>query len=304
VDRYYRFSRYLREKFGCRVHKITVDAGFSCPNIDGTFSSRGCIFCDNASFSPAVRLRGWSLEKQIEKGIEFGEKRYGAEKFIVYFQPYSNTHGPVEELKKKYDAVKIFGDKIAGISIGTRPDCIDEEKLSLLESYAGGYEVWLEYGLQSVHDRTLELINRNHSYGDFLKAVELTRAKEKIKICVHVIVGLPGESSEDVMETAEECCRLRFDAIKIHPLHVVKKTFLEKMFNEGRYHPPGFCQYVDTVSRMITRLYSLTVIQRLTADCPGELLVAPLWINDREGVLKAIGEKMERENLVQGQDCS
>jgi len=164
---YYKFSDYLKKRFGCRVHKITVDAGFSCPNIDGTLSNNGCIFCDNYSFSPPVRTKNIPLTKQIEEGIEYGKRRYKAEKFIVYFQPYSDTYAPVDILKERYDIVKNFPD-IVGISIGTRPDCIDEEKLSLIQGYTERYEVWIEYGLQSIHDRTLKLINRNHTYRDYL----------------------------------------------------------------------------------------------------------------------------------------
>ncbi|HNS33142.1 MAG TPA: TIGR01212 family radical SAM protein [bacterium] len=300
MDRYYRFSRYLRERFGCRVHKITVDAGFSCPNTDGTLSRQGCIFCNNSAFSPVGKLKEMSLEEQIEKGILYGERRYNAKKFIVYFQPNSNTYGSPEKMKESYDSVKKFGRRIAGIAIGTRPDCIDREKIELIETYAQDYEVWLEYGLQSVHDRTLKLINRNHTYGDFLKAVELTREKKGIKICAHVIIGLPGENEQDIIETAKECRRLKLDGIKIHPLHVVKNTAMEKMFREGRYSPWEFNRYVETLALLITQLCPETVIQRLTADCSERLLVAPGWLNDKERLLRAVEEKMEKDNLTQG----
>ena len=224
---YYKFSEYLKERFGCRVHKITVDAGFNCPNIDGTFSKDGCIFCNNYAFSPALRKKA-SVEDQIQRGIEHGKTRYKAEKFIVYFQPYSNTYAPVETLKERYDAVRQFPE-IAGISIGTRPDCIDAEKISLIETYAQNYEVWIEYGLQSIHDKTLKLINRNHDYKDFFRAIDMTKNRV-IKICAHVIIGLPGETREEILETAKEFSRLNLNGIKIHPLHVVKGTALEKMF--------------------------------------------------------------------------
>lgn len=282
------------------MYKITVDAGFSCPNLDGTLSSRGCAFCNNAAFSPAVRQRGLSVENQIEAGIEYGKRRYGAEKFIVYFQPYSNTHAPAGELEKKYNAVKKFS-RVVGISIGTRPDCIDEEKIALIGGYASsGYEVWLEYGLQSVHDTTLQRLNRNHSYADFLKAVELTRKRKDIKICAHVIIGLPGETLRDIMETAGECRRLKLDGVKIHPLHVVKNTEMEKLFKEKKYAPLKFEEYVDAAALFMTKLHPSTVIQRLAAGCPQEFLVAPGWLNDKNRVLQAVEEKMAKCNMAQG----
>jgi len=148
MERYYKFSRYLKEKFGCRVFKISVDGGFMCPNFDGTLSRKGCIYCNNYAFSPSLRDKEKPLEKQIEDGIEYGKRRFKAEKFIVYFQPYTNTYAPVDILKKKYDVIKKFKE-VVGISIGTRPDCIDKEKLDLIESYTENYEVWIEYGIMT-----------------------------------------------------------------------------------------------------------------------------------------------------------
>jgi len=295
---YYKFSSYLKERFGCRVHKITVDAGFNCPNIDGTFSRDGCIFCDNFAFSPAVRKKGIPVERQIEEGISHGGKRYKAKKFIVYFQPYTNTYAPVETLKSRYDTVRRFPE-VAGISIGTRPDCIDEDKLSLIEQYTKNYEVWIEYGLQSVHDRTLKQINRNHTYEDFLKAIDITKNRN-IKICTHVILGLSGESREDMIETAKECTRLNLDGIKIHPLHVVKGTILEKMFHEGKYKPLEMEEYIELTAEFLSHLNPGMVIQRLTADCPKDILVAPAWINRKQHVIKSIEDYMLMKVFSQG----
>jgi len=296
--RYFRFSEYLRKKFGCNVYKITVDAGFSCPNIDGTLSDKGCIYCNNYAFSPSLRLKGISLHEQIERGIEYGKKRYKAEKFIVYFQPYTNTYAPVSALKKKYDVVKDFPE-VVGIAIGTRPDCIDEEKLQLIESYTENYEVWIEYGLQSIHDKTLQIINRNHTYADFLRAIEMTKGRN-IKICAHVIIGLPGEGKKEIIETGKECGKLKLDGIKIHPLHVVKNTVLEKMVYEGKYRFLKIEEYVELVISFLEHLWPNTVIQRLTANCPEELLVGPEWINEKQKLLRMIDEKMEEENTWQG----
>ncbi len=297
---YYKFSDYLKEKFDCRVHKITVDAGFSCPNIDGTLSKRGCIFCENYAFSPPVRKKNIPVEQQIREGMEYGTRRYRAKKFLVYFQPYSNTYATAKILEERYDIIRKFQD-IVGVSIGTRPDLVDEKKISLIEGYTREYEVWIEYGLQSVHDRTLKLINRNHTFKDFLKAVELTRNRG-IRICAHVIIGLPGETEEDILETAKECSRLDIDAIKIHPLHVVKGTILEKMFNEGKYVPLELESYVEITSQFLCHLNPRMVIQRLTADCPKEMLVTPEWINRKQQVIMKIEENMLKKNLSQG--CS
>ncbi|HDN98047.1 MAG TPA: TIGR01212 family radical SAM protein [bacterium] len=298
MERYYKFSKYLKEKFGGRVVKISVDGGFKCPNLDGTLSKEGCIYCNNYAFSPALRRKEKSLEEQIEEGINYGRKRFKANMFIVYFQPYTNTYGEVEFLKKRYDVIKNFPE-VVGIAIGTRPDCIDEEKLKLIESYTENYEVWIEYGLQSIHDKTLKIINRNHKYSDFLKAVEMTKGRG-IKICAHVIIGLPGETKNDMIETAKECGRLRIDGIKIHPLHVVKDTKLEKMYREGKYTPMDIGFYVDTVVEFLQYLSPDTVIQRITADCPPEYLVAPFWISLKERVIKMIEDRLEKDDIYQG----
>lgn len=295
---YYKFSRYLKERFGCSVYKITVDAGFNCPNIDGILSRDGCIFCDNYAFSPPVREKGISVEQQIEEGIVFGKQRYKATKFIVYFQPYSNTYASLKILKARYDIVKKFPD-VVGISIGTRPDCIDREKISLIETYTKDYEVWLEYGLQSVHNRTLKLINRNHTYQDFLEALNITTNKN-IKICVHIILGLPEETREDIIKTAKECSRLNLDGIKIHPLYVVKNTALERMFQEGRYKPLEMKDYVDITVQFLAHLNPSMVVQRLTADCPKNYLVAPLWINHKQDVLRLLESTMLKFHITQG----
>jgi len=297
-DRYYRFSKYLREKFGDRVHKVSINAFFSCPNRDGTKSKEGCIFCDNRSFSP--KIENLPIEKQIEQGIEYGKRRYKAKKFIVYFQTYTNTYGEIKEMKEKYDTIKKFKDVI-GISIGTRPDCIDEDKLNLIESYTKNYEVWIEYGLQSIHDKTLKLINRNHTYSDFLKAIDLTKNRN-IKICAHVIIGLPGETEQDILETAKECAKLKLDGIKIHPLHIIKGTKLHKFYNEGKYIPMEIEEYVNICCKFLEYLYPETIIQRLTADCHKEFLIAPWWINQKENLIKKIEEKMEKNDSWQGKN--
>jgi tRNA uridine 5-carboxymethylaminomethyl modification enzyme len=295
---YYHFSHYLKHRFGCQVYKVSLDAGFTCPNRDGKLSRAGCIYCDNRSFSFHSRSKPLPLEKQIQQGIEFGRKRYAAEKFLAYFQAYTNTYAPLKELKAKYDCVKKFPE-VVGIAIGTRPDCVDEKILDLICEYADDYEVWLEYGLQSIHAKTLKLINRNHTFQDFLKAVEMTR-KKKLKICAHVIIGLPGESREEILETAQELGKLKIEAVKLHPLHIIKGTKLEEMYREKNFHPLTLDEYADLACAFLERLWPETVIERLGADCPKELLVAPAWILEKEKVLATVEKRLAEQDSFQG----
>jgi uncharacterized protein len=278
--RYYRYSDYLKKRFGVRVHKISVDAGFSCPNRDGKISTAGCLYCNNRAFSFQSRNgRKLSIEEQIETGIAHARRRFKAEKFIVYFQAYTNTYADAGHLKSVYDKIRKFKD-IVSLSIATRPDCVDRGILNLIASYSKDYEVWVEYGLQSIHDKTLDFINRGHSYNDFLDAFTLTRGYP-IKICVHLILGLPGETDDMMLETAGEMSRLGIDGIKIHPLHVVRSTALERMYRENRYTPLDLNSYLKILGRFIGCLSPDIVIQRLNAFCPKEILVAPDWVSQR-----------------------
>jgi uncharacterized protein len=277
---YYKYSDYLKKRFGRRVHKVSVDAGFSCPNRDGKISADGCIYCDNKAFNFQNRIGSkLSIEEQIETGIKQARRRFKAEKFIVYFQAYTNTYAPVGELKYKYDIIRKFKD-VVSIAIATRPDCVNKDVLDLISGYAKDYEVWIEYGLQSVHDKTLELINRGHSYNDFLKAFISTRSYP-VKVCVHVILGLPGETERMMMATAEEMARIKIHAIKIHPLHVVKETVLEKIYRSGLYAPLNLDEYARLLTEFLKRLPPDVVVQRLSAYCPKDILVAPGWVSKR-----------------------
>jgi len=297
--RYNRFSKYLKERFGCRVYKVSIDAGFSCPNKDGKLSKDGCIYCDNRAFSFNTRISPGPIKAQIEQGMSFARERYGAEKFIVYFQSCTNTYAPLEVLKKRYDIIREFED-IVGISISTRPDCVNGEILDLIEDYSREYEVWIEYGLQSIHNETLELINRQHLYRDFLKAFKQTRKRKKINICVHVIIGLPGETKEKILATAKELGRFKLEGIKIHPLHIIKGTKLYELWQAGRYRPLELDTYVEIVTGFLEYLRPNTVIQRISADCPEEFLAAPLWIREKTLVLNMIDKKLAENDTFQG----
>ena len=297
--RYYTFSEYLKKRFNCRVSKISVDAGFSCPNRDGLIGKDGCIYCDNRGFSFNSRVQPRPLESQIEEGIYFASMRFKAEKFIVYFQAYTNTYAPLETLKTRYDIIKKYKN-IVSIAIGTRPDSIDEDTLDLIKTYAKDYEVWLEFGLQSIHNKTLKFINRGHTYEDFLSAVKVARRKVNIKICAHVIIGLPHDTEADILETAKALGKLKLDAIKIHPLHVIRGTKLAEMYDKGSYTALEFDEYLRLVTGFLEYLWPRTIIQRLVADCPREFLVAPLWISEKQKVLAKIEDLLSQKDTFQG----
>ena len=280
---YYKYSTYLKDRFGVRVNKVSVDAGFSCPNKDGKISRQGCIYCDNRTFNFYNRNdKIPTLEDQISLGIDAAKKHFKAKKFIIYFQSNTNTYASLEKLKKIYDTVNKFKD-VVGISIGTRPDCVNKDILDLISSYTDKYEVWIEYGLQSIHNNTLKFINRGHTYEDFLKTIELTR-KYPIKVCVHVILDLPGETEEMMLETAKEMARLKIDGIKIHPLYIVKGTKLEEIYNESEYEPMQLKEYIKLLSKFLSIIPFETVIQRISAYSPKDLLIAPDWVSKRNTV--------------------
>ncbi|MFH1645559.1 MAG: TIGR01212 family radical SAM protein [Candidatus Omnitrophota bacterium] len=297
--RYNRYSAYLKDRFNTRVHRVSVDAGFSCPNIDGKISSDGCIYCDNRAFSFQKHKRvGDSLETQIQEGIDFSSIRFDAKKYIIYFQAHTNTYADIKTLKQKFDVVKKF-DNIVGFAVATRPDCVDEKVLDLIESYSDGYEVTVEYGVQSIHNNTLEYINRGHKYADFLKAYEIT-SRRKLRVSAHVILGLPFETDEMIEETALAMGCLKLDEIKIHPLHIIKGTKLEKIFLNNEFNVLSFDRYVDLLIMFLECLYPKTVVNRLSAWCPKGLLVAPDWISEKNKVESIIEYRLKDKGSCQG----
>jgi len=296
--RYNDLNTYLRNRFGCRVQKITVDAGMTCPNRDGTLSTKGCVFCNDRGSGTGAHERGLSITQQLEQGKAVLSKRYKAKKFLAYFQSFSNTYAPVETLKRLYrEAVSV--DNIVGLSIGTRPDCIDQDKLALLQEMAGKHLVWVEYGLQSAHDSTLSLINRGHDAACFARAVEKTQNRG-IKICAHVILGLPGETSAHVHETARFLSRLGIQGVKIHLLYVIKGTRLETMVREESYRCLTQTAYVDLVCDFLERIPSDMIVQRLTGDPHPHELVAPHWSLNKGETLSRIQAELKRRGTCQG----
>ncbi|MCP4650831.1 MAG: TIGR01212 family radical SAM protein [PVC group bacterium] len=294
---YYSFKDYLAQQFNTRVHRISLNAGFSCPNRDGTLSSQGCVFCNEKGFSHFAETN-FALEEQIGKSMDIFRYRFKANKFIAYFQNGSNTYADAKDLKKKYDVIKTFPD-IVGLMISTRPDCIDKEKLDLIQSYTDKYDVWIEYGIQSIHDRTLDFINRKHSAQQFIEAVEQT-AKRNIKISAHVILGLPGESKSDMLKTADVLAKLPITGVKLHVMHILRDTKLHVLYEQGGMKLLESQEYIDIVCDWLERISSDCVIMRLGAIAGRDVLIAPKWINLKQNMLQNIELEFKRRGTMQG----
>ena len=296
--RYNAYSEFLKQKFGAKVYKITLDAGFSCPNRDGTISNNGCIFCDDGgSFSQAHSNR-LSIEEQVKVGAETLKNRFKAQKFMSYFQAFSNTYKPVKELEQIYTASLNHPDVI-GISIGTRPDCVDEEKLKLIQSFTTDYYTWIEYGLQTVHDKTLLKINRGHDYECFLRMYEMTKKHTGINICLHVILNL-FETYDEMMETAKTIAKLEPDGVKIHMLCALEGTRVADMYRNGEIDFMSEDEYVSTVCDFLEYLPWKTTIHRLAGNGLRTELVAPRWIGKKLDTLNRIDREFIRRDSRQG----
>lgn len=296
--RYSDYNNYLRQLFGQRVQKISIDAGLSCPNRDGFLSKKGCIYCNSKGSGSGMFKKGLSIKEQIETNKIGAIKKYKAKKFLAYFQSYSNTYTSCEQMKLMFDeALSSVG--MVGMAIGTRPDCIDAAKLDLIESYTKNYLVWLEYGLQSVHDTTLQKINRQHTVKDFFNAVELTKDRG-INTCTHVILGLPGEDRNMMLKTAEILADIPINGIKIHLLYVVKGTMLDQMWRRGEYTPLEQKEYVDLVCDFLELLPNHIIIQRITGDPHADELQAPMWAGRYRETFNMIQDTLEKRDSFQG----
>ena len=296
--RYVTFNQHLQETFGEKVYKVTIDAGFTCPNRDGTRGAGGCIYCYGKRVTQNI-VEPEAVKEQIRQGKAALQKKYKARKFLAYFQSYTNTYAPAELLEKLYRAA-LAEEEIVGVSIGTRPDCVNEEVLDVIAALAQESYVWIEYGLQSIHAKTLQLINRGHGLAEFLDAVARTKRREEIKICVHVILGLPGESKEDMLETAQVLSALHVDGVKIHSAHVLRDTRLEEMYRQGTYRVLALSEYVEMVCDFLEYLAPGMVIHRLIGDAPRSRYVAPEWCLHKSEVLRQIDQELERRNSYQG----
>ena len=299
MKRYRDYTAYLREIFGERVQKIPLDAGLGCPNRDGTLSRNGCIYCDSrGSGTGAVGREGLSIGEQIARGRRFMESRYGARKFIAYFQSFTNTYAPVDRLKELYDQAVDQRD-VVGLAVATRPDCVDEQVLRLLASYQRDSLVWVELGLQSAHDATLRRINRGHTVAQFTESV-LAADRWGLNVCVHIILGLPGETTEMMEQTARFLSGLPVHGLKIHLLYVVQGTPLAALYEQGEYRCIRREDYVEWVVNFLELSPPQVVIQRLTGDPVPSELVAPAWALEKSKNVKLIRDELERRDTWQG----
>ena len=296
--RYYDFKSFLINRFGCKVYKLQIDAGFTCPNRDGTRGKGGCIYCNNR-FSK-LRQQGAlpSVSEQICNGKNLYARMRGAKQFIAYFQTATNTYAPYEKLKAFYDEA-LAQDDIIGIAVGTRPDCVPDDVIDLFEEYARNYHVWLEYGLQSIHDRTLNFINRGHDAKTFIDAINRTAGKN-INICVHIIVGLPGETHDDILETARVIASLPINGIKIHLLLALEGTVLGNFYKDGKIKMITKEEYINTVCDILEVLPPEMVVQRLTADGYRDIYLAPEWGKNKMDILNSIDKELKKRDSWQG----
>lgn len=295
---YHSFGSYLRRRYDHRVWKVTLDAGMTCPNRDGRLGTGGCAYCNREGHGIEVQAP-LPLREQIALGMERLRDKRNADRFIAYFQAGTNTYAPLDSLRATFDVIREF-DGIVALAVGTRPDCLGEPVLDLLESYAADYEVWLEIGMQTAHDSTLERINRGHNLDSFLDAWKRALGRP-LKCALHLIFGLPGEGRAEMLETVKLVAGLQADGIKIHPLQVLRGTPMEKLYRDGEIKLLEREEYVSIVCDALEMLPPETVVQRLTAEAPPDILVAPEWCRDKKDLLNAIDDEMARRGTRQGQ---
>ena len=286
---YNNLSGYLRKKYGTRLKKICIDGGFSCPNRDGKVGVGGCIFCGERGAGEHID-ENLSITNQVQKALKDAKED---DKFIVYFQNFTNTYAPVSILKERYDAA-LIDERIKVLAIGTRPDCIDSDVAELIASYKNKVDVWVEMGLQTSNDKTAERINRGYKTERFKEAIELLK-KYEIDTVAHMIIGLPGEDKTDALNTAKYITSLGVSGIKIHSIYVMKGTALEREYLEKRYTPPTLSEYVETAAEILFNLPDDIVVHRITGDCPKNMLVAPEWNKDKNEIIRLINESLEKK---------
>lgn len=298
MHRYNAFSDELKRVFGCKVQRLSVDAGFTCPNRDGRVGREGCVFCGGKGSGSFGILQGAGVAAQLEHAKEVMVRKYKAQRFLAYFQSYSNTYAPVERLRALYDEA-LAVPEVVGLIVGTRSDCLPEETLDLLASYASRCYFWLELGLQSHLDRTLAAIGRGHDLASFTGAVAACR-RRGIRVCAHVILGLPGESRQEMLSGAEFLNSLGVDGVKLHLLHVMRGTRLAEQYREGGVRMMDRDEYVGVVCDYLERLDPGIVVQRLTGDGSRQDLIAPLWSLQKFEVLNCIDNELTRRGSRQG----
>jgi len=296
--RYNSLNYFLREKFGEKVFKIALDAGFSCPNRDGTISSGGCIFCSERGSGDFAGDRNFSIVRQFEDIKKMMNKKWKEGKYIAYFQAYTNTYAPVNILREKYET-SINQEGVVALAIATRPDCLSEEILDLLEEFSKRVYVWVELGLQTTNEKTARLINRGYNLETFEIALRKLNER-KIDVVVHTIFGLPGESKEDMLNTVKFIADRPIKGIKFHLLHLMKNTQLEKLYEQGKLKFMEEDEYIEILCEALARLPLDVVIHRLTGDAPRELLIGPMWSLKKWEILNAIDRKLIEKDIIQG----
>ncbi|KWT83969.1 radical SAM protein [Candidatus Magnetominusculus xianensis] len=299
--RYNSFGLHMRERFGQSVYKVNIDAGFTCPNRDGTVGVGGCVYCNNDSFRPSSCKPALGVRQQVENGISYLSKRYKANKFIAYFQPYTNTYAPVDELRRIYHEA-LAHPGVVGIAVGTRPDAIDDEKFALLESIAKDYFVLIEFGLQSIYDKSLAYINRGHDYACFINAIDMAANYNLLHIGAHIIAGFPTETIAEMLSMAGVISGLRLGFLKIHQLQVVKGTAMAAEYARNPFFVFEYEQYLDFLVEFVERLTPGVVLQRMFATAPDDILIAPVWNKTRQQILIDIDNKFKQLNTYQGRN--
>lgn len=302
------YSGWIKRNFGCRVQKISVNAGFTCPNRDGTKSTGGCIYCDNNSFTPPYCNPAKSVSQQIEEGIKYFSAKYPAQKYIAYFQPFSNTYAPINVLCKLFEEV-LSHKNVVGLSVSTRPDCIDEDSLVLLKNISQKYFVSIEYGVETTYDKTLAVLNRCHTYRDAVNAVILTN-KYNLHICLHLILGLPGESGADFIKHAENISTLPFSSLKIHQLQILEGTRLGEMYKSGENiasscgngpHVFTVEEYIDVTVDFLEYLAPHIIIERFASESHGNRIIAPKWNGIKNyQITEMIKKRLKERETFQG----
>ncbi len=296
--RYYPLNLHFKQRFGARVQKISLDGGFTCPNVDGTVATGGCTFCDNRAFSPSRRVKRDEIQAQIERGITGLRRRYDTELFLAYFQPATNTYGPIDKLRTLWE-LALEDERVVGLVIGTRPDCIPDEVLDLVEEFASEQYVSLELGVQTIHDASLDWMNRGHGNRVNMEAMERVQGRA-FETSLHIMLGLPGETHAMMMETAEQVAKWNSDGVKIHNLYAVHRTELVEQIDSGKVTLMEMEEYVEVLADFLERLPPSMVIERISGDAPPKDLVAPQWVLNKGSIKQSLIDLFETRGTHQG----
>jgi len=288
MKKYTTLNEDLRKNFNERVYKIALDSGFTCPTRDGTKGTTGCFYCGETGSHYLNPIKKLTIKEQLEKGKILLKKKYQAQKFLAYFQSFTPTYAPVEEIKKLFDQV-VFDEELVGLNIATRPDTLDEEKINFLAKVLKSRYHWVEVGLETSHDATLELIGRGHSYQDFLRTYDKLKDKG-LRVCAHLILGLPNETEEMILATIDRLVALRIDGLKLHNLHILKDSVFETWYSQDKIRLFTYDEYLELVVKIIARLPKEIVLHRLLGEAPKPYLVAPFWNKNKAVFLKELDE--------------